>query len=156
VFPAWPADIHREAVLRLVEAATIVADDARKGAGTLAIANGPGMSQRACRDFFQDLVSLSNLELLPNANEVAVRWRGRQEVRVIVRDDGLHTVLARKNASWPLCTGRRAELADTANDTRARDGAATVFPLDLRSAPSAVPLSPPDPSSPGGRLPGGK
>ena len=118
----------------------MVADDARKGAGTLAISNGPRMSQRACREFFQDLVSLANLEVLPDAADIAVRWRGRQEMRVIARGDGVHTVLARGNASWPLCSGRRAEPAEAVNDTRLRDSAATVFPLDLRNAPSALPL----------------
>ena len=143
-FPAWPSDGHRDAVQRLVGAAAIVADDARKGAGTLAISNGPRMSQRACREFFQDLVSLSNLqvlpEVLPSSGDVAVRWRGREEMRVIARTDGVHTVLARRSASWPLCSGRRAETAEPTNDTRLRDSAATVFPLDLRNAPSAVPM----------------
>ena len=143
-FPAWPADDHRGAVLRLVGAATIVADDARQGAGTLAIANGPRMSRRACREFFQDLVSLSNLEVLPeplpSSGGVAVRWRGRQDLRVIARSDGVHTVLARGSASWPLCSGRRAESAELVNDTRLLDSAATVFPLDLRNAPSAAPI----------------
>lgn len=139
--PAWPADDHREAVRRLVGAATIVADDARKGAGTLAIASGPRMSQRACREFFQDLVSLSNLEALPDAaGAVAVRWRGRQQMRVMAGSDGVHTILARSGASWPLCSGRRAEPAELVNDTRLRESAATVFPLDLRNAPSAAPL----------------
>jgi hypothetical protein len=145
-FPAWAADGHREAVLRLVGAAAIVADDARKGAGTLAIANGPRMSQRACREFFQDLVSLSRLEVLPSTQEpgdVAVRWRGRQEMRIVARSGGVHTVLARGSGSWPLCSGRRAENAEAANDTDLRDSAAKVFPLDLRNAPSAVPLSAP-------------
>ena len=140
--PAWSSDGHREAVQRLVGAAARVADDARKGAGTLAISNGPRMSQRACREFFQDLVSLSNLEVLPEAGDVAVRWRGREEMRVIARSDGIHTVVARRSASWPLCSGRRAEPAEPVNDTRMREGAATAFPLDLRNAPSAVPMGP--------------
>lgn len=144
--PAWPAD--REAVLRLVGAAAIVADDARTGAGSLAITNGPRMSQRACREFFQDLVSLSNLEVLPDPGGVALRWRGRQEMRLVARSDGLHTVLARGSASWPLCSGRRAEPAEMVNETRPRDSGATVFPLDLRNAPSAAPLSAPDRWSP--------
>jgi hypothetical protein len=89
-------------------------------------------------------VSLSNLEALPEvvpgSGDVAVRWRGRQEMRVIARSDGVHTILARGSASWPLCSGRRAEPDEVVNDTRLRDSAATVFPLDLRNAPSAVPL----------------
>jgi hypothetical protein len=146
-FPAWAADGHREAVLRLVGAAAIVADDARQSAGTLAIANGPRMSQRACREFFQDLVSLSNLEVLPPAQDpgdVVVRWRGRQEMRILARSGGVHTVLARGTAAWPLCSGQRVENIEI-NDTHLRDAAAKVFPLDLRNAPSAVPLSAPGP-----------
>ena len=141
-FPAR-ADGHREAVLRLVDAAAMVADDARWGSGRLAIANGPRMSQRACRELFQDLVSLSMLEVLPStqgAAEVAVRWRGRQEMRILARRDGVHTVLARGSAAWPLCSAQRVESQEAANDTRLRESAATVFPLDLRNAPSAAPL----------------
>lgn len=144
--PAWSADGHRETVLRLVDAAAMVADDARKGGGTLAIANGPRMSLRACREFFQDLVSLSNLEVLPpahRAGDVPVRWRGRQEVRILAHSDGVHTVLARGSAAWPLCSAQRVERAEAVNDTRLRDSAATVYPLDLRNAPSAAPLDAP-------------
>jgi hypothetical protein len=141
-FPALAADSQREAVLRLVEAATAVADDARQGGGTLAIINGPKMSQRACRDFFQDLVSLTNLEALPPAGEegVTARWRGRQEVRLLARSGGVHIVFPGASAAWPLCSARRSEPDELVNDTRLRDSAATVFPLDLRNAPSAVPL----------------
>ena len=141
--PAWAADDHREAVLRLVAAATVVADDARKGGGALAIVNGPKMTRRACRDFFQDLVSLNHLEVLLPAQDpgdVPVRWRGRQELRLLVRSDGLHTVVARASASWPLCSARRAEPDELVNDTRMPNSAAVVSPLDLRNAPSAAPL----------------
>ena len=141
--PVWAADDHREAVLRLVGAATVVADDARKGGGALVIVNGPKMSLRACRDFFQDLVSLNNLEVLLPAqgpDDVPMRWRGRQELRLVVGSDGLHTVVARASAPWPLCSARRAERDEPVNDTRMPDSAAVVSPLDLRNAPSAAPL----------------
>jgi len=127
--------------MRLVGAAAAVADDARKGGGTLVIVNGPKMSQRACRDFFQDLVSLSNLEVLLPAlspGDVPVRWRGRQELRI--RSGEVHMVIARTGESWPLCSARRAEPEELVNDTRMRDSAAVVSPLDLRNAPSAAPL----------------
>lgn len=129
--------------MRLVGAAAVVADDARKGGGALVIVNGPKMSPRACRDFFQDLVSLSNLEvLLPalNPGDVPVRWRGRQELRLRVRSGEVHMVVARTDESWPLCSARRAEPDELVNDTRMRDSAAIVSPLDLRNAPSAAPL----------------
>ena len=129
--------------MRLVGAAAAVADDARKGGGTLLIVNGPKMSQRACRDLFQDLVSLSNLEVLLPARDpgdVPVRWRGRQELRLLVRSGEVHMAVPRAGDGWPLCSARRAEPDEMVNDTRMPDSRAVVSPLDLRNAPSAAPL----------------
>ena len=160
--PAVASDVHREAVLRLVTAGALIADVARKGAGALAIRNGPKMSARSCQEFFQDLVSLRDVQVLEVLDPsfkawqeegatraqgyVVLRWRGKRELRLQLRaEGGLHSLEAHgAKPSWPLCSVRAAEPAELEslprNELAMPKGDAQVFTVDLRNAPSTAPL----------------
>ena len=168
---ALSADSHRQAVLRLVAVSGAIAEEVRalQDKGQLAIEAGSRMPAGECGQFFQDLVSLKNLEVVGGidptfrewredgrrrvAGYVVLRWRGKQELRLRVRTTGSHQ-LELPDAAGPqvLCSVRTvaaAEWRDWSGKLSpllidlpgAKGGKPAVFPVAVDRAPPGEPLA---------------
>jgi hypothetical protein len=167
---ALSADSHRQAVLRLVAVSGAIAEEVRalQDKGHFAIEAGSRMPAGECGQFFQDLVSLKNLEVVDRvdpafrewredgraqvAGYVVLRWRGKQELRLRVQTMGSHQVELPDAAGQVLCSVRTvaaAEWRDWAGKLSpmlidlpgAKGGKPAVFPVAVDRAPPGQPLA---------------
>lgn len=87
--PAAPADsTHRDAVLRLMSISTALREEARAAQeeGMLAIDLRSRMPAPECAQFFQDVVSMRNVQAVSaDAGDLVVRWHGKRELRLRMR-----------------------------------------------------------------------
>ena len=167
---ALPADSHRQAVLRLVAASGAIADEVRalRDEGHYAIDAGSGMPAGECGQFFQDLVSLKNMEVVDRLDPafrewredgrrraegyVVLRWRGKQELRLRVQTMGSHHVELPDAAGQVLCSVRTVAAAEWRDWTGklspllidlpgTKGGKPAVFPVAVDRAPPGQPLA---------------
>ena len=168
---ALSADSHRQAVLRLVAVSGAIAEEVRalQDKGHFAIETGSRMPAGECSQFFQDLVSLKNLEVVDRvdpafrewredgraqvAGYVVLRWRGKQELRLRVQTMGSHQVEL-PDAAGPqvLCSVRTVAAAEWRDWTGklspllidlpgTKGGKPAVFPVAVERAPPGQPLA---------------
>ena len=168
---ALPADSHRQAVLRLVAASGAIADEVRalRDEGHYAIDAGSGMPAGECGQFFQDLVSLKNMEVVDRLDPafrewredgrrraegyVVLRWRGKQELRLRVQPAGSHQLEAQEAAGPRLLCSVRAVAAAEWREWSGKllpllidlpgekSGKPRVFPVAVERAPPGQPLA---------------
>ena len=168
---AAAADAHRQAVLRLVAVSGAIADEVRamRDEGHYAVDAGSRMPAGECGQFFQDLVSLKNMEVIDRIDPafrewredgrrraegyVVLRWRGRQELRLRVQPTGPHQLEAQEAAGpQVLCSVRAIAAAEWREWSGKlspllidlpgeKSGKPRVFPVAVDRAPPGQPLA---------------
>lgn len=82
------ADGHRQAVLQLVSIGAALREEARsvQHKGMLGIDVHSRMAAPECAEFFQDVVSMRNLQAVSvEGGELLLRWRGKRQLRLRVQ-----------------------------------------------------------------------
>lgn len=144
---AAAADGHRQAVLQLVSIGSALREEAAavQHKGMLGIDVQSRMAAPECAEFFQDVVSMRNLQAVSaNGGDLVLRWRGKRELLLRVkRDPVLALEVHDSSGPRPACSVRsvaagdwKGKLTPLLLDVPGMTQKPQVFPVDPLRSPS--------------------